>query len=357
MEIVKIEQNIDTDLDNFDWLKVLREESTNIKAKSIQKMEGHHTVKEALDFAKNLNIKRLILTQVGHTYPDYDTAVKEIQKYWEEEGNSDIEVILAYDGLKIGVPIDFKIEKAIKPGSHFTPPKPRMKFYTEIWSGEELYDVWGKKRLDKGIKLYVEQKWNGFRTLINKNGDNITIRFEDAQIDRSDTMPEIVEIIKKIPNDIIIDSECMIYKNNKPIPRIHMMKLLGKDVKLDLNERICFGIFDMPFWKNDLTDRPLRDRKKLLKNVYNKYLKGDHFIFTEATEVGDKDELLKAIEEKSKEPESEGAVIKECDSPYKEGGVDYLSKVKTVMEIKVIVLDKEETETKGIYTYTCGISV
>ncbi|MHA1842382.1 MAG: MBL fold metallo-hydrolase [Candidatus Heimdallarchaeota archaeon] len=63
-----------------------------------KKIRGHMNVKQALDFAKRFNAETIILTQAGRTYPSYNKAVKEIEKYWKEiKGKG--EVLLAYDGM------------------------------------------------------------------------------------------------------------------------------------------------------------------------------------------------------------------------------------------------------------------
>lgn len=65
-----------------------------------RQIKGHQSVETALEFLKQFDIKKIILTQAGHTYPNYDTAVKEIEEYWNNMPNkSKARILLAYDGM------------------------------------------------------------------------------------------------------------------------------------------------------------------------------------------------------------------------------------------------------------------
>lgn len=61
-----------------------------------RKMKGHLNVKEAVELSRLLNPKKTVLTQIGHGYPLYYQAVREINKIDKRIG-------LAYDGMKLKV--------------------------------------------------------------------------------------------------------------------------------------------------------------------------------------------------------------------------------------------------------------
>jgi len=67
------------------------------------KMATHLSVGQAIATAAALKTEKLILTQIGHSYPPHDLAEKEIKKYLRgKKLTFPGSVRLAYDGLEIG---------------------------------------------------------------------------------------------------------------------------------------------------------------------------------------------------------------------------------------------------------------
>jgi len=60
----------------------------------------HLNTSDALQLAKNLRVQNLFLTQIGHSYPAYQIAKKEIKQYCQKN-NIKTKVKLAFDSLKI----------------------------------------------------------------------------------------------------------------------------------------------------------------------------------------------------------------------------------------------------------------
>lgn len=61
-----------------------------------KRMKGHLNVEEAIELSMALKSKKTVLTQIGHGYPPYHQAVREINMV-------DGRVGLAYDGMKIKI--------------------------------------------------------------------------------------------------------------------------------------------------------------------------------------------------------------------------------------------------------------
>jgi len=61
---------------------------------------SHLNTKDAILLAQKLKIKNLYLTQIGHSYPPFPTAQKEIQKF-TKQNKIKTKVNLAFDGMKI----------------------------------------------------------------------------------------------------------------------------------------------------------------------------------------------------------------------------------------------------------------
>lgn len=66
------------------------------------KFINHLNTEEAIKFGKKLNVKNLYLTQIGHYYPPYKEAAKEIKNYLKKN-KIKIKVLLTFDGMKIKI--------------------------------------------------------------------------------------------------------------------------------------------------------------------------------------------------------------------------------------------------------------
>ncbi|MHA1860170.1 MAG: ChaB family protein, partial [Candidatus Asgardarchaeia archaeon] len=209
------------------------------------------------------------------------------------------------------------VQEALKPFSKFIPPKPAMAGFTEFFSTKELWDNWASKKIAKGLHIEIEEKLNGFRAIIRKKEDRVSIEFEDSQQDRSNVLPELVDDLKKVPGDLILDSNIGIDKDGKPLPRIKLMRLISKQPQLDKDEVVKATLFDIPYWNKDLTKEPLGRRREDLEEVYEKYLKGSpHFALTHWTPIYDEDDLERKAKKLASLPQSEGIVAKVVESTY-----------------------------------------
>lgn len=67
-----------------------------------KKMAWHLSADQAIDLAKKFRVKKLYLTQIGHSFPPHEIAQKEINAYCRKN-KIKFPVVLAYDGLKIKI--------------------------------------------------------------------------------------------------------------------------------------------------------------------------------------------------------------------------------------------------------------
>ena len=67
-----------------------------------KRMPTHFGADQSIAIAQYLDAKRLILTQIGHSYPPHDKAEKEV-KAWAKQSEPEIKVDLAYDGMRVRV--------------------------------------------------------------------------------------------------------------------------------------------------------------------------------------------------------------------------------------------------------------
>ena len=248
------------------------------------------------------------------------------------------------------------IQKTFVPGQRYNSPKPKAKFYSETPDIEEVYNSWAKERLDKGEKLIIETKFNGFRTTMSKDGNLVDIWLEDSEHSRTKAIPEVASRLREIGLDFILDGETMIYQGDRPIARVNMMRLLSNEMHLESDERIVIVLFDIPFLKKDLSKEPLIERKRILRKFFNEHLSDSkNFVLSDYSLVTDKASFISAVKKAVGQPLSGGAIIKEATSEFKQGRIDEWSKVESKMGLKVKVLEKKESG--GAFIYTCGVLI
>lgn len=67
-----------------------------------RKMKGHLNVIQTIKWAEKLKIKKLYLTQIGHSYPPYQKAQRQISQFLKKKyPQGKFSVKIAYDGLRI----------------------------------------------------------------------------------------------------------------------------------------------------------------------------------------------------------------------------------------------------------------
>lgn len=238
----------------------------------------------------------------------------------------------------------------------FQTSKPRMGLYhagTEAFKPEELQD-WLKKHPE----AVAENKLNGFRAILQKKKDKVSLYFEDAKKERSKQIPNIPYSAKKIPADFILDGDIGVVEAGKRWPRVRIMALTGKEVTLPDDAYPIFTAFDIIYWDEkggDLHEKPFRERRKLLEEFYNKYLKDNKFFdLSTQMKVRNLTDLEKAWDKLANMDMSEGIVLKDETAPYIEGASDVLAKIKHVVELKVIVIESRRNKN-GTYSFRCGL--
>ena len=275
-------------------------------------------------------------------------SLDEFKKLFKD---ADIKKVPNGDNTAIAVINVTKIKKvALKPFGAFTPPKPTMSGLTEAFSVEQIWN-WAKDR----FPLDVEEKLNGFRCLAEKSGDKIRIKTEGDK-DRTKQLEDLVNILKKVPGDFILDFSLGIDRDKQPLPRIKLMILMADKPELQENDVIKATCFDLPYWKDDIHEKPLSERRKKLEEFYNKYLKASpHFALTNFIKVNSREELETQFKRLAKLPQSEGILIKDLNSKWNtDGSAEGWAKLKVEAEIKVIAIKRFPVKTGG-YNYQCGL--
>jgi DNA ligase-1 len=171
----------------------------------------------------------------------------------------------------------------------------------------------------------AEYKIDGSRLQVHKWGTQTWI-FSRRGVEKSQTLPEIVEIAKKFnAQSCIVDGEVLaVDKNGNPLP---FQVMLERTVPRELTSeelaermekvRVTYRAFDILFLNGrELTSLPLSERRKYLVEVVPpEYL-------AEGVECQNEVELMRFYDEALKKG-FEGIVVKDLNSPYEIGQRTY----------------------------------
>jgi DNA ligase-1 len=188
-----------------------------------------------------------------------------------------------------------------------------------------------------GKPCAIEQKYDGFRMLINKEKGNITL-FTRKLENVTAQFPDIVSAVQKyIKGDsFILDSEVVGYdpKTRKYRPFEAISQRIKRKYEIDkLVEQLPveINVFDVLFYNGkSLLSEKFVERRKLIE----KSIRGKEYIIRSAVQIvtDNEKEAQKFYEEALKIGE-EGVMMKNLDAPYKQGRkVGYMVKMKPIMQ-------------------------
>jgi len=184
-----------------------------------------------------------------------------------------------------------------------------------------------------GKYLAAEYKYDGFRMLINKKDDSVSLytrRLENV----TKQFPDIVEVIKKNikAKSCIIDSEIVGYspKTKKYMPFQAISQRIRRKYDIDrLVKELPVEVkaFDIVLYNDeDLINSPFEQRSKLLKKI----IKSEKYKITTSDQIiTDKVSEVREFYEKAIKNNQEGLILKNLNAPYKPGSrVGYMLKLK-----------------------------
>ena len=180
-----------------------------------------------------------------------------------------------------------------------------------------------------GRPAACEYKYDGFRVLINKKGKEIklfTRRLEDV----TKQFPDVVNVVKKIKGDFILDSE-VVGKSTKgkylPFQRISQRIRRKYDIaEMAKKYPVEINVFDILYYNGkSLLNTPFKERRAILEKVCPEILAKQ--IITDDEKVAEK------FYKESLAAGNEGMMVKNLKGIYKPGArVGFGVKVKPVME-------------------------
>ena len=247
-------------------------------------------------------------------------------------------------------------EDKIIPFRFFTQPKPvHGREREEIYSLETIGETMKKMKkwnnqIDKGI--FLEKKFDGVRVQIHKVGNKVLILSEEGK-DYTSNLPTIVDELKKIKYDFIVEGEAELWLNKKHQNRADSAGLLNKK-ETDPNEKfMIINLYDSQWFEGkDIHGYPYIERRKSLEKISSKHAKVSEAKIAKG---------MPAIKRLSKRfaslPWSEGVMYKLPSFVYELDGKSLnFMKFKKERSIicKVIAVNKVAGTEKTFY-YHCAI--
>jgi DNA ligase-1 len=195
---------------------------------------------------------------------------------------------------------------------------------------KEAFEVCGKPAA-------IEQKYDGFRMLLNKkkNGEIslFTRRLENVTLQ----FPDVVEAVRLgvKGESFILDSEIVGYDSKtgkyKPfeaisqrIKRKYNIEKLVQELPVEIN------VFDVLYYEGkSLMEKPFRERRKLVEKIVNE----KKLVIRPAVQIiTDSEEKAMEFYKEALKVGEEGIIIKTLEAPYKPGRkVGYIAKMKPLL--------------------------
>ncbi len=168
-----------------------------------------------------------------------------------------------------------------------------------------------------GGTVFAEFKYDGIRAQAHKSRDTVKI-FSRRLEDISRFFPEIVEALRKISHDVILDGEIVPFRDKNPLPFQALQQRLRRerrDTKLTEEVPVKFLVFDLLYLDGDTTlNRSLAERRDLLESLSLRGMMQSSNLAKVKTAA----DIQKRFDE-SKAAGYEGLVIKNPSSPYSAG--------------------------------------
>lgn len=193
--------------------------------------------------------------------------------------------------------------------------------------------------LPSGDNWQYEPKWDGFRCIAFKQGDEIYLRSKNGQ-PLARYFPEVVQSIKSIKaKEFVVDGELIIVTDKGPsfddlLQRIHPAE--SRIRKLSKETPAAFVVFDLLVDSTGklLVDQSLENRRKALETFSGKFLqKRKDVLISPAT-----DDVTIAQRWLDKgEAMLDGVMAKRTDLPYQSGNRKGMVKVKRLRTADCVI--------------------
>ena len=209
-----------------------------------------------------------------------------------------------------------------------------------------------------GGEAWVEDKYDGIRGQLHKEGDRIVLYSRDLN-DVTPAFPEVVAAASQLPHDVLLDGELLAFKDGVVRPFFELQHRLGRKVvsaQLLAEVPVTFVAFDLLYLDGrNLLTQPLRERRRLLEdlNLPPPFMLA---YLIQATNAAELDRIFDAARARN----NEGLMVKDPDSRYTPGrrGLGWLKLKKALATLDVVVTGVEwgHGKRKGVLSdYTFAV--
>jgi bifunctional non-homologous end joining protein LigD len=188
-----------------------------------------------------------------------------------------------------------------------------------------------------------EIKWDGYRMICNHSSKNTTLYSRNG-IDYSKTFPTLIESLKQLPKDAILDGE-VVTLDKDGFAKFQWLQHYGEDPKGDL----VYVVFDLLYVDgHSIIHLTLAERKELLESLvedipqvrYSEHLVGGG----------------KAFFEEIKKKGMEGIIGKKADSLYHPGArSESWVKFKTKESVETVICGYTDSENRPFGSLILGL--
>jgi len=138
-----------------------------------------------------------------------------------------------------------------------------------VESADDLFD---EEPGDSDVPaMLVEEKYDGIRAQVHKD-KNGKVRIFSRTLDEVAEFPELVQPIRELPGELIVDGEILAWRDDRPLPFTELQKRLGRkqvDMWLQQDIPVKFVAFDLLYQNGELLlDAPLAKRKARLDAIF-----------------------------------------------------------------------------------------
>jgi len=193
------------------------------------------------------------------------------------------------------------------------------------------------KEIPEGKNWLYEPKWDGFRCLVFRNGEQVLLQSKAGQ-PLARYFPELVEIFRKLPaKQFVLDGEIVIFVDGQPsfddlLMRIHPAE--SRIRRLAGETPSSFAAFDLLVDESgrSFVERPLRERRAALEEFFAKIVDtaGATNPLQLSPSTPDRNQALRWMKELAGTG-FDGVIAKPADLPYASGerAMQKIKKIRT----------------------------
>lgn len=217
------------------------------------------------------------------------------------------------------------------------------------------------QELGKPEEWQAEYKWDGIRGQLIKRNTEIFIWSRGEEL-VTPQFPELVTALEHIPGNFVLDGEILAVNDDEVLNFNELQKRLNRKTitpKMLREIPVKVFVYDiLEFNDEDLRQKPLSERRKILENLIETY-PVEHIKISGSVPFKNWDDLI-AIRENSRENNSEGLMLKQKNSHYHSGrkkGDWWKWKVDALtIDAVLIYAQKGSGRRSGYYTdYTFAV--